>query len=147
MFRRSPTLLRTSEKKVKVGLEVFLHTVMLPKSVLVHQPRVFMYSMEDRVLPRYRVFQLLIEKKLCKKVPSYIHLLCLSEEVFLDKYISQFRENAEELLVAYKGHYPEEIVIPSNSVSECSLHEALGNLGTTNHVGAHPVLSSSFQLQ
>lgn len=104
MFKRSPGLLRTSEKKLKVGVEFFLHTVMLSKSVLVHRPMILMYSIEDRVIPRYRVFQLLISKKLCKKVPSYISVLCLSEEMFLDKYISRFRENAVELLVAYKGH-------------------------------------------
>ena len=107
MFRRSPALLRTSEKKLKAGIEFFLHTVMIPKSVLVHRPNVLMYSIEDRVVPRYRVLQLLISKKLLKKVPSFINVLCLSEEEFLDKYISRFRENAEALLVAYKGHYLE----------------------------------------
>ncbi|BAT74427.1 uncharacterized protein HKW66_Vig0002520 [Vigna angularis] len=107
MFKRTPTLFRTSEMKLKVGMKFFLHTVVLPKSVLIHRPQILMYSMEDRVLPRYKVFQLLKSKNLCKKVPSYIHVLCLSEEMFLDKYISQFRENAEELLVAYKGHYRE----------------------------------------
>ncbi|TKY59931.1 Mitochodrial transcription termination factor-related [Spatholobus suberectus] len=108
MFRRAPTLLRTSEKKLKVGMEFFLQTVMLPKSALVHQPRILMYSMEDRVLPRYRVFQLLISKNLCsKKASSYVYVLCLSEEMFLVKYISQFREIAEELLVVYKGRYLE----------------------------------------
>ncbi|QCD88602.1 nucleolar protein 12 [Vigna unguiculata] len=84
MFKRTPTLFRTSEKKLKVGMKFFLHTVMLPKSVLIHQPKILMYSMEDRVLPRYKVFQLLKSKNLCKKVPSYIHVLCLSEEMFLD---------------------------------------------------------------
>ncbi|XP_022635447.1 transcription termination factor MTERF5, chloroplastic-like [Vigna radiata var. radiata] len=107
MLKRTPTLFRTSEMKLKFGMKFFLHTVMLPKSVLIHRPHILMYSMEDRVLPRYKVFQLLKSKNLCKKVPSYIHVLCLSEEMFLDKYISQFRENAEELLVAYKGHYLE----------------------------------------
>ena len=34
MFRSSPTLLRTSEKKLKAAMEFLLHTVMLPKSVL-----------------------------------------------------------------------------------------------------------------
>ncbi|KAK7359335.1 hypothetical protein VNO77_01290 [Canavalia gladiata] len=107
MFKRSPTLLRTSEKKLKVGMEFFLHTVMLPKSVLVNRPMILMYSMENRVLPRYKVFQLLISKNLCKKVTSYINVLSLSEGIFLDKYISPYREDAEELLVAYKGHYLE----------------------------------------
>lgn len=73
MFRRCPALLRTSEKKLKAGMEFFLHTVMLPKSVLVHRPMILMYSMEDRVLPRYQVLQLLISKKLCKKVPTYMN--------------------------------------------------------------------------
>ncbi|KAJ1407317.1 Transcription termination factor, mitochondrial/chloroplastic [Sesbania bispinosa] len=104
MFQKAPYLGGVSEKKLKVGMEFFLHTAMLPKSVLVHQPKFLMYSMEGRVLPRYRVFQLVISRNLCKKAPSYIYLLSLSEEVFLDKYISQFRQNAEALLVAYKGH-------------------------------------------
>ncbi|XP_047183021.1 uncharacterized protein LOC124849176 [Vigna umbellata] len=107
MFKRAPTLFRTSEMKLKVGMKFFLHIVMLPKSFFIHQPQILMYNMEDRVLPQYKVFQLLKSKNLCKKVPSYIHVLCLSEEMFLDKYISQFRKNAEELLVAYKGHYLE----------------------------------------
>ncbi|XP_027344121.1 transcription termination factor MTERF5, chloroplastic [Abrus precatorius] len=107
MFKRSPSLLRTSEKKLKVGLEFFLHTVMLPKLVLVRRPMILMYSMEDRILPRYRVWQLIISRKLCKKVPSYINVLYLSEEEFLYKYITRFRENAVELLVAYKGHHLE----------------------------------------
>ncbi|XP_061363767.1 transcription termination factor MTERF5, chloroplastic [Gastrolobium bilobum] len=107
MFKRCPNLLRTSEKKLKVGMEFFLHTVMLPKSALVHRPMILMYSIQDRVVPRYKVLQLLISKNLCKKVPSYVYLLCLSEEMFLDKYISRFRKNAESLLVAYKGHHLE----------------------------------------
>ncbi|CAJ1938741.1 unnamed protein product [Sphenostylis stenocarpa] len=108
MFRRAPTLFRTSEKKLKAGMEFFLHTVMLPKSALVYQPKLLMYCLEDRLLPRYKVFQLLKSKNLFKKVPSYIHMFCLPEDMFLDKYISRFRENAEDLLVAYKGHYLEE---------------------------------------
>jgi len=107
MFKKAPTLFRTSEEKLKVGMEFFLHTVMLPKSVLFHHPTILMFSMEDRVFPRYKVFQLLKSKNLCKKLPSYVGVLFLSEEMFLDKYILQFREHAEELLVAYKGHYLE----------------------------------------
>ncbi|QCD88597.1 Mitochodrial transcription termination factor [Vigna unguiculata] len=42
MFKRTPTLFRTSEKKLKVGMNFFLHTVMLPKSVLIHQPKILM---------------------------------------------------------------------------------------------------------
>ncbi|OIW21966.1 hypothetical protein TanjilG_18164 [Lupinus angustifolius] len=59
MFKRFPPLLRASEKKLKVGIEFFLHTVMLPKPLLVLRPVVLMYSFEGRVCPRYRVWLLL----------------------------------------------------------------------------------------
>ncbi|XP_027190299.1 uncharacterized protein [Cicer arietinum] len=52
MFKKTPTLLKTSEKKLKVGMEFFLQTVMLPKSSLVQRPVILMYSIENRVFPR-----------------------------------------------------------------------------------------------
>ncbi|XP_058735872.1 uncharacterized protein LOC131607941 [Vicia villosa] len=104
MFKKAPTLLRVSDKKLKAGIEFFLHTVMLPKSVLANRPMILMYSIEDRVFPRYRVFQLLKSQNLCK-VPSFVYVLCLPEEMFLNKYISKFKENTEALLIAYKGHH------------------------------------------
>ncbi|KAF7825200.1 transcription termination factor MTERF5, chloroplastic-like [Senna tora] len=107
MFRRAPLLLRVSERKLMVGMEVFLHTIMLPKSVLVHRPQILMYSMEDRVIPRYKVLQLLISEKVLKKHPSFIRLIELPEEKFLNDYIFQYRNIAEALLVVYKGHYLE----------------------------------------
>lgn len=103
MFKKVPNLLRVSEKKIKVGIKFFLDTVMLPKSALVTRPLILMYSMEDRVFPRFRVFQLLKSQNLCKKVPSFLYVLNLSEDTFLDKFIPKFKENAEALLIAYKG--------------------------------------------
>jgi mTERF domain-containing protein len=107
MFKKAPALFRTSEKKLKIGIEFFLHTVMLPKSILVSRPTILMYSIEDRVFPRYRVFQLLKSQNLCKKGPSFVSMLCYSEDMFLDKFISKFKGNAEALLIAYKGHLLE----------------------------------------
>ncbi|KAF5737867.1 hypothetical protein HS088_TW13G00758 [Tripterygium wilfordii] len=104
MLKRAPGLLRTSEKKLKQGMEFFLFTVKLKKEVLVGRPSYLMNSLEDRVIPRYRVIQIMKSKRLLKKEPSFLCTLDLTEEVFLDKYISKFRDHAEELLVAYKGH-------------------------------------------
>jgi len=108
MFKKAPPMLRVSEKKLKAGIEFFLDTVMLPKSALVNRPMVLMYSMEDRVFPRFRVFQLLKSQNLCKKVPSFLYVLNLSEDMFLERFISKFKENAEALLIAYTGHCLEK---------------------------------------
>ncbi|KAG5568243.1 hypothetical protein H5410_064742, partial [Solanum commersonii] len=104
MFKRAPCLFRGSEKKIRLGLEFFLETVKLQKSTLVQRPTLLMFSMKERVIPRYQVFQLITSKKLMKKDPKFYDMMCLTEHHFLEKYVSRFTENAEELLMAYKGH-------------------------------------------
>uniref|UniRef100_A0A0V0HG29 Putative ovule protein n=1 Tax=Solanum chacoense TaxID=4108 RepID=A0A0V0HG29_SOLCH len=104
MFRMAPSLFRTSENKIRLGLEFFLETVKLQKSTLVQRPTLLMFSMKERVIPRYRVFQLITSKKLMKKDPKFYDMMCLTEHHFLEKYVSRFTENVEELLMAYKGH-------------------------------------------
>ncbi|XP_058186987.1 uncharacterized protein LOC131303938 isoform X2 [Rhododendron vialii] len=102
MFRRAPVLLAVSEGKLKLGMEFFLYDVKLERSALVSWPTCLTYSMGERVLPRYRVLQVLKCKRLLKKEPS-LNVLVLTEEKFLEKFISRFRDDAEDLLVAYKG--------------------------------------------
>ncbi|KAF5749942.1 hypothetical protein HS088_TW03G00269 [Tripterygium wilfordii] len=104
VLTRAPSLLRTSEKKLKQGLDFFLFSVKLKKEALVRRPWYLQRSLEDRVIPRYRVIQIIKSKRLLRKEPSFLYGLDLTEEVFLEKYISKFRDHAEELLVAYKGH-------------------------------------------
>jgi len=103
MFRRAPRLFECSEGKLKLGIEFFLYDVKLERSALVSRPTCLMYSMGERVVPRYRVLQVMKCKRLLKKVPSLPNVLNLSEEKFVEKFISPFRDAAEELLVAYKG--------------------------------------------
>ncbi|KAH7860632.1 hypothetical protein Vadar_015893 [Vaccinium darrowii] len=104
MFRRAPGLLGTSEGKLKFGMEFFLYDVKLERSALFSWPTCLMYSMGERIIPRYRVLQVMKGKRLLKKEPSLLNVLDLSEEKFLEKFILRFRDDAEELLVAYKGN-------------------------------------------
>ncbi|KAI8536122.1 hypothetical protein RHMOL_Rhmol10G0231800 [Rhododendron molle] len=103
MLRKAPRLLGASKSKLKFGMEFFLIDVKLERSVLLRQPTCLMFSMGARILPRYRVLQALKCKRLLKKEPSLLNALKFSEEKFLEKFISRFRDDAEELLVAYKG--------------------------------------------
>ncbi|KAM2099597.1 hypothetical protein ACFX1T_026865 [Malus domestica] len=103
MFRRTPGLLRTSEEKLKFGIDFFLNTVKFKKSVLIHTPWILMYSMENRVSARYRILEVIKSKQLLKRDPSFYDALILPENEFLDKFISRFRGDAEELLVTYKA--------------------------------------------
>ncbi|XP_057950978.1 uncharacterized protein LOC131145811 [Malania oleifera] len=103
MFRKAPGLLRTSDRKLSLGIEFFMNTVKLNKVVLVRRPSCLMHSMEDRVIPRYRVLHVLMSQRLLKKKPSFINVLNFPEEEFLEKFVLRFEDDAEELLEAYKG--------------------------------------------
>ncbi|KAK4852697.1 hypothetical protein QYF36_026246 [Acer negundo] len=58
----------------------------------------------DRLIPRYKVMQILKSKRLLKKEPSFVRAVTLSEEKFLEMYVTRFRDDAGDLLVAYNGH-------------------------------------------
>ncbi|XP_050203820.1 transcription termination factor MTERF5, chloroplastic [Mercurialis annua] len=103
MFRKQPNLLRSSEKKLKLGIDFFLNTIKFKKEVLVYKPTLLMMSIEERVIPRYKVLEIIKSKKLLKKQPSFINVLNLTEDEFMQKFIARFPNEAVELLVAYEG--------------------------------------------
>ncbi|KAL5820404.1 hypothetical protein ACOSQ3_022286 [Xanthoceras sorbifolium] len=105
MFRRQPMLPTASEKKLKLALEFFLNKIGLEKAALIRAPWCLMLSLEERVIPRYRVMQIVRLKRLLKKKePSLTSVLNISEKKFLERYVARFRDDTEEFLVAYKGH-------------------------------------------
>ncbi|KAK9096839.1 hypothetical protein Sjap_022336 [Stephania japonica] len=108
MFRAMPGLPRTSEEKLKLGIEFFMDVVGCNRTVLVRKPKILMHSLGKRVIPRYRVFVILRSKNLLKttkRVTSFISMVELSENVFLDRFIYRFSDCAEELLVIYKDDF------------------------------------------
>lgn len=109
MFRRAPALLRSSEEKFKLGLEFYLNTVKFERTVLLHNPTILMHNMQDRVIPRYRVLQILKSKRLFKKEPSFLKVITMTEGKFLDGFILSFPDDAEALSVSYKGHTLQEV--------------------------------------
>ncbi|XLT53632.1 hypothetical protein HN873_046236 [Arachis hypogaea] len=72
---------------------------MVPKAVMIHCPTVLMYSIQDRLVPRWSFAALDINEAI-----DIAYILRMSGELF-DRYILRFRGNVETLLVAYKGHY------------------------------------------
>ncbi|XP_058185895.1 uncharacterized protein LOC131303118 [Rhododendron vialii] len=66
-------------------------------------PTCLSYSMGKRIIPRYKVLQLIKRKRPLEKEPSLLNVLDYSEEEFLEKLEYRFRDDAKELLVAYKG--------------------------------------------
>ncbi|CAI0376598.1 unnamed protein product [Linum tenue] len=103
MFRRSPTMLGRCDEKLSSGLDFFLNTVNLTKEMVVRSPALLMYSMEGRVIPRYRVLKTMESKFLFKKKPSFRSVMSLTNERFVEKFVFMYPEHAEELLIVYNG--------------------------------------------
>lgn len=72
------------------GVSFCLNTIKLKKISIVRHLSYLMYSMEDKVIPRYRVFEMLKSERLLKKSPSFSNVVGFLEDVFLDKFISRF---------------------------------------------------------
>lgn len=105
MFKRAPSLMRTSEEKLELGLHFFWSVLGEDRTALIRCPGCLMFSIEKRVLPRYRVVGILRSKMLLKKEPSVINVMQIPEAQFLQKYILKFGGTiADELLLAYKGN-------------------------------------------
>lgn len=104
MLLKSPHLFKSSEVRLRRGIEFFLNTVMLDKSMIVDWPQYLVFSMEKRVLPRYRVFKILKSRGLVEKLPRISSLLSYTEKTFMEKYVLKFEEDAKELMLAYEGH-------------------------------------------
>ncbi|XP_024037044.1 uncharacterized protein LOC112097015 [Citrus clementina] len=104
MFRKAPGIPKLSEERLKLGLEFFLKEIECEKSVLVRVPICLACSIENRAIPRYRVFQIIMSRGMLRKESSFPSTLLLSEKNFLKKFVLRFGDDAEELLLAYKGH-------------------------------------------
>ena len=103
MFRKAPGIPKLSEERLKLGLEFFLKEIECEKSVLVRIPICLACSIENRAIPRYRVFQIIMSRGMLRKESSFPSTLLLSEKNFLKKFVLRFGDDAEELLLAYKG--------------------------------------------
>ncbi|PIN03019.1 Mitochondrial transcription termination factor, mTERF [Handroanthus impetiginosus] len=104
MFVKSPYLFKTSEAKLRRGIGFFLNTLMLDKSVILRSPCFLKFSMEKRMIPRYKILEMIKSRKLLKKGPSFLVMLVLPEEKFVERYILRFADDAEEMLAAYYSH-------------------------------------------
>ncbi|KAI3451097.1 hypothetical protein Pfo_007762 [Paulownia fortunei] len=98
MFRKSPYVFQLSEAKLRWKLEFFLNNLKINKLVLVHHPVLLSYSIEERVIPRYKVLEILKSRRLLRKDSSLNSVMCISNRKFLEKYILRFKNDAEELL-------------------------------------------------
>ncbi|KAI0520066.1 hypothetical protein KFK09_007531 [Dendrobium nobile] len=100
-FKKFPFCMMISDKKIKRGVNFFVESVNCKPSFLAKQPILLCFSLEKRIVPRLNVMNILASKGLEKNF-SMTTILYASERRFLEKYVVKYKDQAPEVILAYK---------------------------------------------
>lgn len=107
-IRLAPVLLTLSDNKLKKSMEFLMGAAGLEPACIASYPVMLMFSLEKRVMPRYRVMELLKSKGLPEGKFDYASALRLSEAKFLAKFVFPHVEAHPELEEVYEPLAPPE---------------------------------------
>ncbi|GAB2289557.1 hypothetical protein Dimus_023867 [Dionaea muscipula] len=121
MAKRMPQSLLIKEAKLKTVVDFFVNKLGYEIGYLAAHPLLLLYSMEERILPRYAVLQVLQERKLIKRNTHIFTAMNVSESGFLDAYVLRFKDNLPELYEAYAGFAGEQLARHLHIIKESKL--------------------------
>ncbi|KAL2899865.1 Transcription termination factor MTERF15 mitochondrial [Bienertia sinuspersici] len=102
LVRANPYCLALSEARIKKSLEYFAKELGYDIPYLISHSALFGYSLENRIVPRNRVFSALKEKGLIRCDYSLYSTLHLKESRFLEKYVLPFDQEIHEIYAKHK---------------------------------------------
>ncbi|XP_074279398.1 transcription termination factor MTERF8, chloroplastic-like [Silene latifolia] len=109
LVRRNPYALMVSESKLRNGLDFFMKEAGYLPSEIAFRPNVLTFSLEKRVIPRYRVWKGLKERGIQKVTNnkleninvSFFSCLNISEPRFFEKFVQPFKDKCPDLYSDY----------------------------------------------
>lgn len=96
-----PVVLRSSEDKLSRVSEFLISEVGLEPAYIAYRPAMLTYSLERRLMPRHCVLKYLKDNGLIESDKSYYSAVQVTEEVFVEKYISPYEDTAPHLAEDY----------------------------------------------
>lgn len=112
IWRKKPSTLGVTEEKMKRNVDFVVKTAGLSLADLVKYPNLFQYSVETRMIPRYRVMEALNSMQVQVQAPmrkgkkeglSFLQIVIIPEKSFLEKYVNSNDESSSLLLDIYHG--------------------------------------------
>ncbi|KAF8395579.1 hypothetical protein HHK36_019529 [Tetracentron sinense] len=101
MFRKQPTCMAPSEKKISTALDFFMNKLNWTRADIFKYPTTLFLSLEKRTMPRCSVIEVLLSKGLMKKGQMGTALI-VTEAVFLKNYVVKYQEDLPQLLEIYQ---------------------------------------------
>ncbi|KAG1366657.1 transcription termination factor MTERF6, chloroplastic/mitochondrial [Cocos nucifera] len=96
-FSKAPGILNVSKKVMQRKMEFLVKEVGCTPSYVARYPVLLMYSLDKRLIPRYRAVEILKSKGLCTRKCQPFSIMCPSEKDFFEKFILCHKEKVPEL--------------------------------------------------
>ena len=98
----SPSCLLLSKGKFTVTMRFFVKKMGKESAWIAGRPALLSLSLEKRIIPRYSVVEVLLSKGLITKDFSLSAVFQSTENMFLQKFVNPYEEEAPELLNLYQ---------------------------------------------
>ncbi|KAL5994943.1 hypothetical protein ACLOJK_025000 [Asimina triloba] len=103
-FHNHPWCICLSGEKIKRGLNFFMKELGWSSSYIVSCACILSMSLEKRIMPRYRLFKVLVLKGLIDKDRKITaSIFRISEQQFMSKYVMKYKTDLPEILKIYEG--------------------------------------------
>jgi mTERF domain-containing protein len=102
-FKKQPGFMLRSADKLNAVMRFWIKQLGWDPLLLLSAPALFGFSIEKRLIPRASVVQYLLSKGLMKTDASLITPFNLTDELFRQRYVNRFEEEAYKLLKLYQG--------------------------------------------
>ncbi|XP_064985929.1 transcription termination factor MTERF15, mitochondrial-like [Musa acuminata AAA Group] len=96
--RKAPTFIGMSLDMLRRKVEFFIYVVGYTPSFIADKSYLLLFSLLKRVIPRFRVTEMLKSKGLLTGQAKFPYILTLSDTKFLEKFVLPHNENVPELL-------------------------------------------------
>ena len=100
-FMKHPFCVLVSEQKIEACIGFFVNQLGWEPLEVASYPVLLSLSLEKRVVPRAAVLQFLMSRGLIKSC-KHLFAYTVSEEMFLEKYVKCFKDQAPQLLKLYQ---------------------------------------------
>ncbi|RWV94737.1 hypothetical protein GW17_00042701 [Ensete ventricosum] len=96
--RKAPTFLSFSTDMLRRKVTFFIDVVGFTPSFIAYRSNLLLFSLQKRVIPRFRVMEMLKLKGLWTGQVKFLSILSLSETKFMERFVLPHRQNVPQLL-------------------------------------------------
>lgn len=100
-FRKAPGFLSVSEGKLREKMDFLVNEAGCEPSYVALHPLLLSYSLEKRLIPRYRAVEMLKSRHLSNGKYQLFSLMTISQKKFMDKFVLRYKEEIPGLLDEY----------------------------------------------